>query len=209
MKSLKFIILIFSFAAISAAVSGCSLKFWQKPINPPVTKNEGDATATSTEEIDVSDWLTYRNEEYGFEVRYPREWIVDQKKNFVCLTRKIENVDVEKITRPCHVSVNIYSSLENLAEELGVDENETFFSLEEWLNYKIKNYIFADKKIVNIDNNKGFFVATGSYTEGVNDKFLFIEHNSFIYELTILDQGIETSKESLSVVKSIKFIKFF
>ncbi len=30
--------------------------------------------ATTTEEIDTSNWKTYQNKEYGFEFNYPREW---------------------------------------------------------------------------------------------------------------------------------------
>lgn len=35
------------------------------------------ATLPKIPEIDTSDWKVYRNEKYGFEVRYPREWQIN------------------------------------------------------------------------------------------------------------------------------------
>ena len=50
------------------------LVLWLKPgENPndvsPVVKNE-----TSTVAVDISEWKTYRNTEYGFEVKHPESW---------------------------------------------------------------------------------------------------------------------------------------
>lgn len=45
-----------------------------KPVPPVVV--ETSVTEENTSPVDTSDWKIYRNEEYGFEVKYPKEWIV-------------------------------------------------------------------------------------------------------------------------------------
>lgn len=43
---------------------------FEKPKGPVVKPQE----PTTTEPVDTSDWKTYRNEEYGFKVKYPNHW---------------------------------------------------------------------------------------------------------------------------------------
>ena len=54
---------------------------------PPVALCEGGGCLQMGEEangkstaIDTSDWKTYRNEEYGFEVKYPVDWVIGQEE---------------------------------------------------------------------------------------------------------------------------------
>ena len=69
MNKLKLTILILITLFLSLGLSACV----KKPVIPVETGIQ--KTATTTEEIDISDWKTYRNEEYGFEFRYPGDWI--------------------------------------------------------------------------------------------------------------------------------------
>ena len=48
--------------------------------NPPDRRAGIEPPAPSTPSVDMTDWKTYRNDEYGFELRYPGELIQEVKK---------------------------------------------------------------------------------------------------------------------------------
>ncbi|MFA6550982.1 MAG: hypothetical protein WCV41_00410 [Patescibacteria group bacterium] len=55
------------------------LKQGKQAVDTLVTENEPEQNANSTtEDVDTSDWLTYKNEEYGFEARYPKNFQVQK-----------------------------------------------------------------------------------------------------------------------------------
>jgi len=60
--------------SLSLVFSGCLKK---EPIANTNTNQEDLPSEASAqeEEIDTSTWKTYRNEEYGFEFKYPEDWV--------------------------------------------------------------------------------------------------------------------------------------
>lgn len=111
MKKYLLTILILTILASGLVVSGCQ-------ILKPVQNNNASAnadinvipdpssvipaeagiqeqntdTSTTTEEVDTSDWKTYRNEEYGFEFKYPKELVIRKIEDRISIGRKDEDV---------------------------------------------------------------------------------------------------------------------
>jgi len=113
-------------------------------------------------EVDTSDWLTYRNEKYGWEIKYPKEW----KVNHDDIPENISFVPINDNAYP-FVGIEKYSK-EN-ADNLSVEEFRKQLGWSDW-KYKIQ---LDDNKITGVSLNNIDDYNPHIIIDLVKEKYLF------------------------------------
>ncbi len=199
MISKKIIILILILAVITV-ISGCG-KNEVKPVanddkqivnqekndkqkieNQEEQKQEIEKIATTTDKVDISDWQTYRNEEYGYTLNYPNNWMCNSRFN------SYTNVNIGHICKN-EVGENIIYSIATKSDE----ELMEFVKKSGWV-VGVEKLLPANYNF-NILDSKGIIIEQKS--------MIFLQHNNLI--LYIYGSYDINNKINNKVIKSITF----
>jgi len=170
--------------AIAAAFVGIIYFDNTQPAQAPTEENNNLAAD------DTSDWETYRNEEFGYEVKYPAGWTVSawEKIAYFC-SPQIQACGPEPHDIKANVSVSV--------------KGETG-TLESYVQSPASGLEIVDE--VEIGGQKAYI--TGSVSDNFGkfiEKQVHVKNGDSIYEVTAYSQGYSRS-EFDQILSTFKFI---
>ncbi|MFC1613347.1 hypothetical protein ACFL23_03375 [Patescibacteria group bacterium] len=213
-KNLIFFVLI---AVCITAFSGCGKK-------EVVVEDSGDAvveTATSppirrasTDEINTSDWKTYRNDEFGYIMKYPENWEIVETDTYV------EDFDwhVKNITfYSPNQKYSLLFGLKEKGSDIYFEGRSGFGAVDEIVVDKIININGIDIEILHSIYNDAVREVYYSKLNSNRDPYEYFQINNFISHATLTAdnnydnefdfRNTEEIKVAEEILESVEFIK--
>lgn len=137
---------------------------------------------------ETADWKTYRNEEYGYEMKYPEDWTIEEYPKGEIFFLALPLVKEDPGVRPYTIKVKI---LEN-PEELSTDQwltnkinDGTIVPISEISDFTIDN--INGKKFIEIEHIPGEDEITGEpMVAEFEHESAYICRNNLVYNLAVL-----------------------
>jgi len=132
-----------------------------------------EVVSSSSDEIDMNDWQTYKNEELGFEFKYPKEWKIKKEYQTLLVSKnEIEQYEIGSNNAPIRITRG----------KKGYFYNEKIFNGENFLNFfnliKEENITIKNKvgKRIELYDKDGFYEGDSA------GKIVIIIFDDFIIE---------------------------
>jgi hypothetical protein len=164
-----------------------------KEINRIFSKLKKSINIIAIPEDKTIEWETYRNENYGFEVKYPNEWRVRSKENF------IQFIDITK-------NEEYPEGLVTFTIEI---EKTKFNSVHEWFQKEFQDMPTPEYSEVTVDKIQGLRILDGSrfyMGAGCSETIVFLKN--LLYRLERKGPTCTYSDEIFNqILSTFKFIK--
>jgi len=151
---------------------------------------EGIQKTSGVEEIDISNWKTFRNKRYGYELKYPEEESVIRSGNYFLPENQSDDVGLyirfKKDSLYSHLSVNIF-----------IAENEEKESISQWLKRKDFSDELTEDRISWLSD--GFvYIKKWEKDKTSFKKIYFAKGEDYIYVISMSSDA--RGEESLSKI---------
>jgi len=154
-------------------------------------------------EDETADWKVYRNEEYGYEIKYPERWVVHEVAGKKSISFVPENWEY---TKPG--LFRYYTERERI--DIAVFEQT---DLQEWLEEAREASTLTKKEIeIGTGNYKGeefqgpFLIFPAEPGQEVDLRVIILIHNSFIYRIRIAKDDLTMSVFN-QMLSTFRFLK--